>query len=61
MSDIENVEHNDTVTPDLELGLQELEAMEAPGWWTAAGVSAGVVVTSAAGYGGYIASVAILT
>ena len=23
----------------LELGMQELEAMEAPGWWTAAGVA----------------------
>ncbi|MGE7389603.1 daptide-type RiPP, partial [Streptomyces sp. NPDC004126] len=29
--------------PALELGMQELEAMEAPGWWTGIGVSAGVV------------------
>lgn len=29
----------------LELGMQELEAMEAPGWWTAIGVGAGAAVT----------------
>ncbi|OEJ29522.1 hypothetical protein AR457_18435 [Streptomyces agglomeratus] len=46
---------------ELELGMQELEAMEAPGWWTAAGVSAGVVGTSAAGYLSYVASAAIIT
>ncbi|MEU9718896.1 daptide-type RiPP [Streptomyces sp. NPDC047976] len=46
--------------PALELGMQELEAMEAPGWWTGIGVSAGVVVTSAAGYGSYVASAALI-
>ncbi|MFG2311991.1 daptide-type RiPP [Streptomyces sp. NPDC048566] len=46
--------------PALELGMQELEAMEAPGWWTAVGVSAGVVVASAAGYGSYVASAAVI-
>ncbi|MFI2431564.1 daptide-type RiPP [Streptomyces sp. NPDC018693] len=46
--------------PALELGMQELEAMEAPGWWTAVGVSAGVVVASAVGYGSYVASAAVI-
>ena len=34
----------DAELPALELGMQELEAMEAPGWWTGIGaaVSAGV-------------------
>ncbi|GCD44720.1 daptide-type RiPP [Streptomyces paromomycinus] len=36
---------------ELELGMQELEAMEAPGFWsTAAGVGAGISVTGAVGY-----------
>ncbi|MFK8845003.1 daptide-type RiPP [Streptomyces sp. Ac-502] len=36
---------------DLELGLQELEAMEAPDWWsTALGVGAGMGVVSLVGY-----------
>ncbi|GGZ11934.1 daptide-type RiPP [Streptomyces nitrosporeus] len=30
----------------LELGLQELEAMEAPGWWTTGGVVVGVSLVS---------------
>ncbi|MFF5706164.1 daptide-type RiPP [Streptomyces sp. NPDC012794] len=46
--------------PALELGMQELEAMEAPGWWTGIGVGAGVVVASAAGYGSYVASAALI-
>ncbi|MFD4633546.1 daptide-type RiPP [Streptomyces sp. NPDC058284] len=37
----------------LELGLQELETLEAPGWWTGAGVSVGVVSASAAAYGSW--------
>ncbi|MCA6091474.1 hypothetical protein LE181_04745 [Streptomyces sp. SCA3-4] len=28
--------------PVLELGLQELEAMEAPGWWTVGAVASAV-------------------
>ncbi|GHC51282.1 daptide-type RiPP [Streptomyces cinnamoneus] len=32
--------------PALELGLQELEAMEAPGWWT---VGAATVTSAAVG------------
>ncbi len=34
----------------LELAMQELEALEAPGWWTAAGVVAGVGATAVASY-----------
>lgn len=30
---------------NLELGMQELEAMEAPGWWTGIGVGVGAAVT----------------
>jgi hypothetical protein len=36
--------------PGLELAMQELEALEAPGWWTAIGVSAGVSAVSVASY-----------
>ncbi len=43
----------DMQQPDLELGMQELEAMEAPGWWTAIGVSAGIVVSASVAYGSY--------
>ncbi|MCJ1678476.1 MULTISPECIES: daptide-type RiPP [unclassified Streptomyces] len=46
--------------PALELGMQELEAMEAPGWWTGIGVGAGVVVASAAAYGSYVGSAALI-
>ncbi|WP_199810631.1 daptide-type RiPP [Streptomyces rimosus] len=36
---------------ELELGMQELEVMEAPGFWsTAAGVGTGITVVSAVGY-----------
>ncbi|CAL9526116.1 daptide-type RiPP [Streptomyces sp. Tu 3180] len=31
---------------DLELGLQELEALEAPGWGTIGGISAGAGVSA---------------
>lgn len=47
-------------TPGLEPAMQELEALEAPGWWTAAGIAAGVVVTGAAVYGGWAASAALI-
>ena len=46
--------------PGLELSMQELETLEAPGWWTAAGIAAGVVVTGAAVYGGWAASAALV-
>lgn len=36
----------ETPVVDLELGMQELEAMEAPGFWT--GVSIGTAIVSAA-------------
>ncbi|MFD6230000.1 MULTISPECIES: daptide-type RiPP [Streptomyces] len=41
----------DLSVPALELGMQELEAMEAPGWSTWAGFGTGTVVTSAIAYG----------
>ncbi len=46
--------------PVLELGMQELEPMEAPGWWTAAGVAAGVAVSAAAAVGSYLATAALV-
>ncbi|MEU2288650.1 daptide-type RiPP [Streptomyces sp. NPDC013178] len=36
------------VAADSELEMQELEAMEAPGWATSAGVSVGISVVSVA-------------
>jgi hypothetical protein len=46
----ENVQVNPDPTASLELGLQELEAMEAPGFWSgfsaAASVSAAVSVSA---------------
>jgi hypothetical protein len=47
--------------PELELGMQELEPMEAPGLWTAIGASVGATVVSLSAYGSYAASVAITT
>lgn len=44
-----------------ELEMQELEPMEAPGWWTAAGVAAGIVITSIVAYSGVVAVSAITT
>ena len=39
-------------TEPVELELQELESMEAPGWWTAGGVVVGISITViAATYG----------
>jgi hypothetical protein len=40
----------DPTVAGLELAMQELEALEAPGWWTAAGAAAGVVLVTAAAY-----------
>ncbi len=40
----------DVSEPGLELAMQELEALEAPGWWTAAGVAAGIGATALASY-----------
>lgn len=37
--------------PNLEIGMQELEAMEAPGWATWAGFSTGTAVSGAVAYG----------
>ncbi|MFY4722024.1 daptide-type RiPP [Streptomyces sp. LaBMicrA B280] len=49
------------IQPVLELGMQELEAMDAPGWWTAAGVGAGIVVSASAAYGSAALSAAAIT
>lgn len=50
-----DIDMNKVVNDDhaLELGLQELETLEAPGFWTGVGVSVGVVSASAAAYGSY--------
>ena len=51
-------------TPDLaalELGLQELETLEAPGWWTGIGIVVGVSAASAAAYGSAALSVALVS
>lgn len=47
------------ITPALELGMQELEAMEAPGFWS--NFKDGVVVSVAASavYGGVASAVAV--
>ncbi len=51
---------NTIVAPSLELGLQELEPMEAPGWATAAGITVGVISTASLAYGGWALSVALV-
>ena len=48
-------------TPALEIAMQELEPMEAPGLWTAIGVSVGVSVVTVSAYGGYAVSVSAVT
>ena len=55
------MQNTDSVIPDLELGMQELEATEAPGWWTVIGVSAGAVVSASAAYSGWVVSGIIVT
>lgn len=50
----------DVSTPLLALEVQELEAMEAPGFWdTVGGIAAGTVVGGAALYGGVAIGIAI--
>ncbi|WP_328609263.1 hypothetical protein OG943_09100 [Amycolatopsis sp. NBC_00345] len=52
-------DNNTLARPALELGMQELEAMEAPGFWdTVGGIFTGVSVASAASYVSYAVSVA---
>lgn len=48
------------VAPVIDLGVEELETLEAPGFWdTAGGVVAGGVVGTAAVYGGFALGVAL--
>ena len=50
----------DTSNDLLALDVQELEAMEAPGFWdTVGGIAAGTVVGGAALYGGVAIGIAI--
>ncbi len=48
MQTIENTTQD--ITPALELGMQELEAMEAPGFWSVTGYVSGAGVGSAVTY-----------
>lgn len=49
------------VQPALELGMQELEAMEAPGFWTGFGTGVAVSTAAIASAGVYAASAAVVT
>ncbi|MFF5337911.1 daptide-type RiPP [Streptomyces sp. NPDC013181] len=51
----------ETPEPLLELGMQELEAMDAPGWATGIGVVVGVIISASAAYGSAAVSVSLLT
>lgn len=44
MSEASTTQHSAPIDP-VELDLQELESMEAPGWWTFGGVVVGVSIT----------------
>lgn len=48
-------------TAPLELGLQELEELDAPGWGDVIGFSAGVVVSSAVTYIGSALAISAIT
>ena len=50
-----------TENMNLELGLQELEPMEAPGWATGIGIGVGVVSSASLAIGGYALSAALVT
>ncbi len=45
----------------LELEMQELETMEAPGWFSVIGVSAGITIGASVAYGSWAVSAAIVT
>jgi len=53
-----HADESHTQEPGLELAMQELEAMEAPGFWT--GFTTGVTI-STAGIASYVASAAVVT
>ncbi len=55
------MQENENLHADLELGMQELEAMEAPGVWTGVGISAGIIVSASAAYGSWVLTAAIVT
>jgi len=47
---MQSMEISADVTPALELGMQELEAMEAPGFWSVTGYVSGAGVGGAVTY-----------
>jgi hypothetical protein len=50
----------DRASAALELGLQELETLEAPGFWTGVGIGVGVVSASLVAYGSYALTAATI-
>ncbi|AJE84334.1 MULTISPECIES: daptide-type RiPP [Streptomyces] len=60
MNDILELDKAAHESAALELGLQELETLEAPGLWTNVGISVGVVSASAAAYGSYALTAATI-
>ena len=51
----------DITTAPLELGLQELEELEAPGWGDVSGFSLGVVASAGATYIGSALAISAIT
>ncbi|MEV8307293.1 daptide-type RiPP [Streptomyces flavidovirens] len=47
---MQNNSDTQEITPALELGMQELEAMEAPGFWSVTGFVSGAGVSGAVTY-----------
>ncbi len=54
------MQENETMHPDLELAMQELEAMEAPGFWTGFSIGVGIV-SVAVGSAALYSAVSVLT
>ncbi|MBT2392595.1 hypothetical protein J7E87_24980 [Streptomyces sp. ISL-1] len=50
---------NKDITPALELGMQELEVMEAPGFWSNFKTGVGASIAVSAVYGGVASAVAV--
>jgi len=55
------MENTALMVPGLELGLQELEPMEAPGFWTGVAIGATAVGTVIASAGLYLGVAALAT